>query len=91
MAMPRDGSQIEALEQESAEYIQGGMSKPFVAFVAGAPPGRRMGHAGAIVSGASSIAAQKKAALSAAGAVVLDSPAEIGTATRRVLAEHGLL
>lgn len=82
-----------ALEQEAAEYIRGGMSKPVVAFVAGAsaPPGRRMGHAGAIVSGASGTAAQKKAALSAAGAVVVDNPAEIGTTTRRVLAEHGLL
>ena len=82
-----------SLEQEAAEYIQGGMSKPVVAFVAGAsaPPGRRMGHAGAIVSGASGTAAQKKAALSAAGAVVVDSPAEIGATVRRVLAEHGLL
>ncbi len=82
-----------SLEQEAAEYIQSGMSKPVVAFVAGvsAPPGRRMGHAGAITSGVSSTAAQKKAALSAAGAVVVDSPAEIGATTRRVLAEHGLL
>ncbi len=82
-----------SLEQEAAEYIQGGMSKPVVAFVAGAsaPPGRRMGHAGAIVSGVSSTAAQKKAALSAAGVVVVESPAEIGATTRRVLAEHAFL
>ncbi|MCK5212807.1 MAG: succinate--CoA ligase subunit alpha [Dehalococcoidia bacterium] len=81
------------MEQDAAEFIRTGMTKPVIAFVAGAsaPPGRRMGHAGAIISGASSSAAQKKAALRAAGATVVESPAEIGIATRRVLTEEGLL
>ena len=79
-------------EQEAAEYIQG-MSKPVVAFIAGAtaPPGRRMGHAGAIIAGNTGTAAAKKEALAAAGAVVCDSPAEIGITTQRVLRDAGLL
>ena len=80
-------------EQQSAEYIQSGMSKPVIAFVAGAtaPPGRRMGHAGAIIAGNTGTAAAKKEALAAAGAVICDSPAEIGATTARVLRERGLL
>jgi succinyl-CoA synthetase alpha subunit len=80
-------------EQEAAEYIQANVRKPTVAFIAGrtAPPGRRMGHAGAIIAGDSGTAAAKKSALSDAGAVICDSPAEIGSTTRRVLEDGGLL
>jgi succinyl-CoA synthetase alpha subunit len=80
-------------EQDAAEYIKAHVKKPIVAFIAGstAPPGRRMGHAGAIIAGNTGTAESKKAALSAAGAVICDSPAEIGTTTARVLKERGLL
>jgi succinyl-CoA synthetase alpha subunit len=72
-------------EQEAADYIRE-MTKPVVAFVAGssAPPGRRMGHAGAIITGSSGTAAEKIAALSAAGATIAPSPAEIGSVARKV-------
>ena len=72
-------------EQEAADYIKE-MTKPVVAFVAGssAPPGRRMGHAGAIITGSSGTAAEKIAALSAAGATIAPSPAEIGAVARKV-------
>ena len=68
------------------------MTKPVVAFVAGAgaPPGRRMGHAGAIISGQASTASHKKAALQSAGAAVVDNPAEIGATVLRVLEERSL-
>ncbi len=74
-------------EQEAAEFIREKMTKPVVAFVAGAtaPPGRRMGHAGAIISGSSGKAQDKIAALAAAGATISPSPAEIGITTKRVL------
>jgi len=73
-------------EQEAAEVIKI-MTKPVVAFVAGstAPPGRRMGHAGAIITGSSGTAKEKVAALRAAGAIIAPSPAEIGIAVREVL------
>jgi succinyl-CoA synthetase alpha subunit len=72
-------------EQEAADYIKE-MTKPVVAFVAGssAPPGRRMGHAGAIITGSSGTASEKLAALSAAGATIAPSPAEIGSVARKV-------
>ena len=72
-------------EQEAADYIRE-MTKPIVAFIAGssAPPGRRMGHAGAIITGSSGTAAEKVAALSAAGATIAPSPAEIGSVARKV-------
>ncbi len=81
------------MEQDAADYIRGSMTKPVVSFVAGAsaPPGRRMGHAGAIVAGTTSTAEAKKRALSDAGATVVDSPAEIGETLKRTLAERGLL
>jgi succinyl-CoA synthetase alpha subunit len=80
-------------EQEAADYIRKYMRKPVIAFIAGstAPPGRRMGHAGAIISGNSGTAASKKAALAEAGVTVSDSPAEIGSTAERVLRERGLL
>jgi len=77
------------LEQEAAEFIKSEMTKPVVAFVAGAtaPPGKRMGHAGAIITGTAARASEKIKALSAAGAVIAPSPAEIGLTTRKVMAE----
>ena len=76
------------LEQEAAEFIKEKMTKPVVAFVAGAtaPPGRRMGHAGAIISGSSGKAQDKMAALAAAGAVIAPNPAEIGLTLKKALA-----
>jgi len=72
-----------AMEEEAAEYAAG-MQKPIVAFIAGAasPPGKKMGHAGAIVMGNKGTYAAKKAALEAAGAAVLPTPGEIGTVLR---------
>ncbi|HXF51384.1 MAG TPA: succinate--CoA ligase subunit alpha [Dehalococcoidia bacterium] len=80
-------------EQEAAEYIKSHMTKPVIAFIAGstAPPGRRMGHAGAIIAGNTGTAAAKKQALADAGAVISESPATIGEVTERVLRERGLL
>jgi len=74
-------------EQEAAEFIKVEMSKPVVAFVAGstAPSGKRMGHAGAIITGTAGKASEKIKALSAAGAVIAANPAEVGLTTKRVL------
>lgn len=79
-------------EQDAAEYISG-MRKPVIAFIGGAtaPPGRRMGHAGAIIAGNTGTAEAKKTALSKAGATIVDSPAEIGSTTERVLKTAGLI
>ncbi|MCA9832289.1 MAG: succinate--CoA ligase subunit alpha [Dehalococcoidia bacterium] len=79
-------------EQDAAAYIRDHVKKPVVAFIAGAtaPPGRRMGHAGAIISGEAGKAENKKEALRAAGAAVTDNPAEIGSTMLRVLKERGL-
>ncbi len=78
-------------EQAAAAYIKRSMTKPVVAFIAGAtaPPGRRMGHAGAIIEGEAGTAEAKLAALEDAGAVISRSPAEIGSTMRRVLEEAG--
>ena len=80
-------------EQASAAYIKRHMKKPVVAFVAGAPapPGRRMGHAGAIIEGKSGTAAAKLKALGDAGAVISRSPARIGVTMQKVLREEKLL
>ena len=74
-------------EQEAAEFIRSEMTKPIVAFVAGstAPSGKRMGHAGAIITGIAGRASEKIKALSAVGAMIAPNPAEIGLATKRVL------
>ena len=79
-------------EQEAAEYITT-MKKPVAAFIAGAtaPPGRRMGHAGAIIAGKAGTAEAKKLALVNAGASVAQSPSEIGSTMQKLLQERGLL
>lgn len=74
-------------EEEAAAYIKDNVDKPVVAFIAGstAPPGRRMGHAGAIISGGKGTAQDKKKALREAGITVVDSPAEIGATLKEML------
>ena len=69
-------------EEEAAEYIQSHVTKPVVGYIAGttAPPGKRMGHAGAIVSGGKGTAAAKFAAMKAAGVSIVDSPSKMGKA-----------
>ena len=76
-----------AAEEEAAQYVKQYFKKPVVAFIAGqtAPKGRRMGHAGAIISGGRGTAADKIAALKAAGIAVAMSPAELGSTMKSVL------
>jgi succinyl-CoA synthetase alpha subunit len=75
-------------EETAAAYVKEHFNKPVVAFIAGqtAPPGRRMGHAGAIISGGKGTASEKMAALQAAGITVCKSPADIGATIKKVLA-----
>jgi succinyl-CoA synthetase alpha subunit len=75
------------MEQEAAKFINNKMSKPVVVLIAGstAPPGKRMGHAGAIITGSGGKASEKIKALSQAGAIIAPNPAEVGLTTRKVL------
>ncbi len=75
------------MEQEAAAFISREMTKPVIAFVAGstAPPGKRMGHAGAIITGTAGKASEKIKALAQAGATIAPNPAEVALTTRNVL------
>ena len=74
-------------EEEAPEYIQTHVTKPVVSFIAGrtAPPGRRMGHAGAIISGGKGTAEEKFLALEKAGVAIEKNPAEIGKRVQKIL------
>jgi len=78
-----------SMEEQAAEFIGKGFAKPVLSFIAGqtAPPGRRMGHAGAIISGGRGTAAEKMAVLREHGVHVVENPAEIGRAARRILGQ----
>lgn len=80
-------------EEAAADYIKANMKKPVVGFIAGqtAPPGKRMGHAGAIIAGGKGTATEKVAALEAAGVTVSPSPARLGELMEGRLREAGLL
>ena len=74
-------------EEEASEYIRSNVTKPVVAYIAGvtAPAGKRMGHAGAIISGGKGTAADKFAALQSAGVTTVHSPADLGAAVANVM------
>ncbi len=78
-------------EEEAAAYVAEHVSKPVVGFIAGrtAPPGRRMGHAGAIISGGKGTADEKMAAMRSAGIVTVDTPAALGRTVADAIANHG--
>ena len=75
-------------EQEAAEYISSDFTKPIASLIVGrsAPPGRRMGHAGAIITGKAATAAEKIRALEVAGAAIIPSPADIGSTMKKLVA-----
>ncbi len=77
-------------EEEAAKYVKEHVRKPVVGFIAGqtAPPGRRMGHAGAIISGGKGTAAEKVTAMKECGIHVVTSPADIGDAMAQLVREH---
>jgi len=79
-------------EEEAAEYIQSNVTKPVVGYIAGvtAPKGKRMGHAGAIISGGKGTAEEKFAAFEKAGIAYTRSPAELGSTMLEVLKAKGL-
>ena len=74
-------------EEEAADWITKNMKKPVAAFIAGqtAPPGRRMGHAGAIISGAGGTAESKVTALTKAGVSIAKTPSDMGSALKQAL------
>lgn len=76
-----------AMEIEAAHYVKNHMKKPVVGFIAGrtAPPGRRMGHAGAIVSGEDESAEAKMRVMASCGIHVVESPADIGVTVKKIL------
>ncbi|MFT5733205.1 MAG: succinyl-CoA synthetase alpha subunit [Planctomycetota bacterium] len=80
-------------EEEAADFIKGNIKKPMVGFIAGstAPPGKRMGHAGAIIAGGKGTAAEKVKALEAAGVLMSPSPARLGEMMEGRMKEAGLL
>jgi len=80
-------------EEEAAEWIKDNMTKPVVGFIGGqtAPPGKRMGHAGAIISGGKGTAAEKVSVLQACGIRVAPTPSEMGSTLQTLLEERGLL
>ncbi|MBR61583.1 MAG: succinate--CoA ligase subunit alpha [Dehalococcoidia bacterium] len=77
-------------EQEAAEFIKSEVSKPVISLIVGqtAPPGRRMGHAGAIITGTAALASSKVKSLEQAGAFIVPSPADIGSTTKQALEKN---